>query len=138
MIRNLLALITGILSSFLLAAIAGFIVLNLRVYPFYQFIYSFRIGDTKNLLDLAEKVLHIIIFLIFPIISFITSFIAALIATRREYLISIMTVIPLCIVFWIYSFPLSINSIFAVFTFLISSTVGAYISKALKSLSKVS
>ena len=130
MIRNYLALICGIFLSFLLVGVAGFILANFKIPPFYEFM----IGNSRNFFEpdsrLLEEMMYIDIFVTFPIITFTTGLISGLIAKRKEYLIGIISIIPLFIIFNIYSF--SINSIYTCISFLISVVFGVFISKSLK------
>jgi len=130
MIRSLLALISGVLSSFLLLSVIGFIIMNFKIYPFYDFVNAAVTGDEKKFFNLGEQVLYTSIFVIFPIISFTTGFVIGMIAKHREYLIGTVSIIPLFVIFYIYSF--SINSIYAFISFMISVVFGVFISKVLK------
>ncbi len=130
MIRNLLVLICGIFSSFLLVGITTFIKLKLNVSPFYEFMS----GNLRKFFEpdsrLLEKMIYIDIFITFPLITFLTGLITGLIARSKEYSIGIISIAPLYIIFFISDY--SFHSIYALLSFSISVTFGVYISKAIK------
>lgn len=131
MFRNIIACICGIIISFLLVSFAGFIIMNFKIYPFYEFATGsidkfFELGPT-----IFQKINMYFFIVIFPIIVFITGLVTGLIAKRKEYLIGIISIMPLYIVFFLLS-SFSIRSIFGLISFVLSVTLGIYIAKTLK------
>ena len=98
--RNLVALITGLGVSAFLVSITGFLVMKFKIYPFYDFYSSVVNKNSEKFFNLAEKISYLIAFIVFPIIAFITSSIVSLISLNKKTRISILSIVPLMVIFY--------------------------------------
>jgi hypothetical protein len=132
-LRNGIAIIFGTLISFSLIAITGFIVIHFKIYPFYDFVSVVAVGDESKFFKLGENVLYAFIFIIFPLVALATGFSTALISRQKEYLLGIISTLPLFIIFFIYSSSVSIiESIYALFICIFFPMIGVFIAKSLR------
>ena len=131
MARALIALICGVASSFLLIGLLSFLTMNLKIYPFYDFYLTVQGNSQETFFALAQKIVYVFVFVIFPIISFVSSFLTALLAKQKEILLGILSLLPLYAVFNLYPGSFSNESIYELITFLIFAVVGSYVAKVL-------
>lgn len=130
MIRNLVALIMGIITSFSAISMTGFILINFQVNPFYHFLSVAISGDGKAFVSAGQSVMCYFIFIIFPLVAITTGVITGLIAKNRPYFVGIISIMPLIIS--INIFALSIDSLYMSISSFISVTLGIFIAKLIR------
>lgn len=130
-LRNVIAILTGIFVSFSLVAIWGYVIMRLRIYPFYDFLYAMMSGNKKDFFELGRKVSNIIFFGVFPIISVLVGFVTGMIAKRKRCLIGMISIMPLFLVFYVYASTITTELLYAFILLMASVTLGALLSKIL-------
>jgi hypothetical protein len=124
--RNIAAVLIGILISFLTMALIAFVFMYFGVGPFFEF--ATGNFDKMQFFDLAKKITLWYIFLLFPIIAFVTGLFSALIARDWEYVIGILCIVPLLIIF----FDASFNYLLILLSIVLFETIGVNFAKRMK------
>ena len=124
--KNIIAVISGILLSLILFALVSVFVIKFNVEPYASFgrgkFSSTDFGTIQN------NIIVINYFIVFPIISFITGYVVGLIAKNKEYILGLISIIPVMIVF----FDKSISWTFSVIMLVALCLLGVLLSKRLK------
>lgn len=131
MIRNLVALIMGIIACFLAISIAGFILINFQIDPFYYFLSVTMSGNGIEFANTGRSVMCYFIFIISPLVAITTGFVAGLIALSRPYIVGVISILPFIMSINLYA-P-SIDSLYISISSLISVSLGILIAKSLRS-----
>lgn len=126
--KNAIAVISGIIFSLILFALVSIFVMKFNVEPYA----SFGTGkfSRTDLGALQNKIIVINYFVIFPFISFATGCIVALISRSNEYILGIISIIPIGIAF----FDRSVNWAFSIIELVILCLLGVLLSKRLKNI----
>ena len=99
--RNLKAILLGITTLFVFAIILTFVLINFDIEPFNKF--ATGNFDKALFFKLTKNIIILYILIIFPVISFITGVVSALVAKSREFFIGLISVSPLFILFFDFS-----------------------------------
>jgi hypothetical protein len=136
--RNIVALISGFMLYYFLVISSIFIQVNFGSSSLRGAFLGNEMNEGRAFYTFLGQSLLLDLFLIYPVISFITGFVVGLIATRRKYLLSAISVIPFYFAFYLiplfatYSRQAFIYSAVALLTFGISVGLGTYFSIVLR------
>lgn len=130
MVRNIVALIMGIITSFSAVSMTGFILINLQIDPFYHFLSIAISGDGKAFDITGQSVMCYFIFIIFPLIAITTGLVTGLIALNGSYVIGVISILPL--ITSINFLAPSSDSLYISISSLISVALGIWIAKSLR------
>jgi hypothetical protein len=108
--RNLIAIITGAIASFLLLATCAFLILRLNIKPFSDFARGAVSNGSVFLV--AQKIVYLYSLILLPAVAFIAGMLAARLAKNKEYLIGLLCILPMFIVFFDFS-PVYFVMVFA-------------------------
>lgn len=124
--KNIMAVITGILFSLILFALVTAFVMKFNVEPYA----SFGTGkfSSSDLSILQNKILVVNYFVVFPFITLITGCIVALIARNKEYILGLISITPIGIAF----FDRSVSGMLSIIELVILCLLGVLFSKKLK------
>jgi hypothetical protein len=113
MIRNIIALIVGIIVSFLLIAYIPAILCEIGLTPIGTELQSdkqFKSIDEKieslgvnNMYKRAEQFMKFFIFVFFPVISILTAVTTSIVARKKIWLIGLLSVVPLTLFYLLIS-----------------------------------
>jgi len=124
--RNIIAIILGLIVSFILFSLVSILIMKLNIEPYYGFSKG---NFVKNELGtIQNKVIFLNYFLIFPFVSLITCCIVTFIAKNREYIVGLCSIIPVVVL----SFDSSILWLFSLLVVVGFSLIGVTLSKKLK------
>ena len=129
--RNVISVISGILVSFITAAMIAFIILKFDIIPITDFARgNFSCSDFTSMLQ-KTRLLHIT--MLFPFLSLATGITAGItagiIAKNKEYLLGFLSAIPMLSLF----FELSIDYFLILLRVSLYIFVGVYFAKYVKS-----
>jgi len=126
--KNIIAIISGVIVSLILFALVSVLVMKFNVEPYASFGKgNFTKGDLSTL---QNKIVILNYYIVLPIVSLIACCIVGYIAKSKEYILGIISIIPVVILF----FDKSVTWIFSVIVVVIFSLVGVVLSKKLKNI----
>ncbi len=99
--RYFIAVLSGTITSFLMMGVVTFMVMQFDIKPYSDYL----VGELyyEHIFLIADRVLIIVYIIILPLIAFIASLVAALIAKNKEYLIGLLSIFPMVILFFYVS-----------------------------------
>ena len=130
MVRNVIALIAGILAFYLLHGLIFWILVSLGIIPFKGFLSAIEGSNPTLFFDLAEKILKIEVFLAFPISSLLVGGIVGIMGKNKQYWVAAAAVCPHYVA---YAYPsLFFHSIYSFFTFFGPTFLGVFVVRAVR------
>lgn len=100
--RNLIAVIAGILTSILLMSLTAFLMMRFDIKPFSDFAKGTIAKDQVFLV--ANKIVSLFYWIFIPVYAFCAGLVSTLFARNREYIIGLICILPLFIIFFEFSF----------------------------------
>lgn len=99
--RNLIAVIVGAITSFLMMAVIAFLMMRLDIKPFSDFAMG-KVNQAQFYL-VAQEVVFLYALLIVPLIALIAGVVTASIARNKEYLLGLLCIVPMFFLFLDFS-----------------------------------
>lgn len=124
--KNVIAIMSGVIVSLILFTLISFLVMKFNVEPYS----SFGSGDflKGDLYALQSRIVFINFFILFPLISFVAAGIVSCIAKNNEYILGVLSVIPLVVL----SFDKSLVGIFGIVFVVLFASLGVALIRKIK------
>ncbi len=126
--RNLIAIVSGSITSFFLQAVFAFLMMRFDIKPFSDFARG--TVTANNFFIIAQKIIYLYYLVLIPSIAFISGIVAALLAKNKEYIVGLLSILPAYIIVYDFSLTYFLMIFVASVLMLFGVRVAVYLKKS--------
>lgn len=136
MIRYIISFISGVVTFYGMQTAAIYFFVVIRLIPIFDIWNSFEKEDIHSFARLGDQFLLLDILVIYPIVCFATGFVTGMVAKRKEYLMSFLSVCPFYVGTFLIGF-IDIYSFYALIAFGLFVVLGTFVARIVKRRFKI-